>query len=81
MAYLLPFWGYLAGPESTSSTHQLVRTGYEDKYRSRSYRFVERQNECQLLLELIERFAAEFQLWVTMNSNRKPTPHVLVVFD
>ena len=39
MIYLLPFLSYSAGPKSVS-----VRPGYDDKYHSRSYRFVERQN-------------------------------------
>ena len=38
LVYLLPFLSYLACSKSTS-----IRPGYDDKYRSRSYRFVEQQ--------------------------------------
>ena len=39
MVYMLPFSSYLAG----SKGFPPVRPGYDDKYRSSSYRFVERQ--------------------------------------
>ena len=45
--YLLPFFSYLAGSESVfvrPPARPPVRPGYDDKYRSRSQRFVERQN-------------------------------------
>ena len=38
MAYLLPFFSYLAGSKNIS-----IRPGYDDKYRSSSYNFVEQQ--------------------------------------
>ena len=40
--YLLPISSYLAGPKSVSACPP-VRPGYDDKYRPRSYRFVERE--------------------------------------
>ena len=39
--YLLQFLSYLAGSKSVSLTP--IRSGYEDNYRSRSYRFVGRE--------------------------------------
>ena len=42
MVYLLPLLSYLAGSESVYASPP-VRQGYDDKFRSRSYRFVERQ--------------------------------------
>ena len=47
MVYLLPFFSYLAGAQRVSDRPsdcpQPVRPGYDYKYRSRSYRFAERQ--------------------------------------
>ena len=42
MVYLAPFLSYLAGSKGVSA-HPPVRPEYDDKYRSRSYRFVDRQ--------------------------------------
>ena len=42
MVHLLPFSSYLAASKSVS-VRLPVRPGYDDKYCSRSYRFVERQ--------------------------------------
>ena len=46
MVYLLPFLSYLAGSESVSvhpPVRPHVRPGYDDKYHSVGYRFVEQQ--------------------------------------
>ena len=51
--YLLPFLSYLAGSKSVSARPPVrppVRPGYDDKYRSRSHRFVEWQLINSLLL-------------------------------
>ena len=54
MVYLLPFLSYLANSKSVSvrpPTCPPIRPGYDDKYRSRSYRFVERQKRPVLICQ------------------------------
>ena len=46
MVYLLPFLTYLAGYKSISASPP-VRPGYDDKYHSRGYRFVERRKRVE----------------------------------
>ena len=58
MVYLLPFWGYLAGCKSVSvrppgSQSLPVWPGYDDKYRSRSYRVVQRQKPTSFEVTLL----------------------------
>ena len=47
MVYLLPFLSYLAGSNNVSACPP-IRPVYDDRYRSRCYRFVEQQKSISL---------------------------------
>ena len=65
MVYLLPFLSYLAGSKSVSARPH-VRHGYDDKYRSRNYSFVERQKYSVLYILFFLAVTFKDFFWVSI---------------